>query len=154
MRFFEYDPDVVAAHYADRYPELLLFPSAADALGVLNAWWRRQLRTGLFWLAVAVFIAALAGSGAVAALAQRRWLPDAGFPLAVPVNVVLGVGGTFVLSRLWRRRTRRHLRTELVTRGVPVCVPCGYDLRGLPEPRCPECGAAFDPRLRGPARAG
>lgn len=26
-----------------------------------------------------------------------------------------------------------------------VCVGCGYDLRGLPEPRCPECGRAFTP---------
>ncbi|MBN2448583.1 MAG: hypothetical protein JXO22_17790 [Phycisphaerae bacterium] len=27
------------------------------------------------------------------------------------------------------------------------CSECGYLLYGLPEPRCPECGAAFDPRL-------
>ena len=25
------------------------------------------------------------------------------------------------------------------------CLDCGYDLRGLPENRCPECGRAFDP---------
>ncbi len=24
------------------------------------------------------------------------------------------------------------------------CVQCGYSLRGLTEPRCPECGMAFD----------
>lgn len=23
------------------------------------------------------------------------------------------------------------------------CLGCGYDLRGLPQPRCPECGTAF-----------
>ena len=27
------------------------------------------------------------------------------------------------------------------------CVGCGYSLYGLPEPRCPECGRAFDPRV-------
>lgn len=27
-----------------------------------------------------------------------------------------------------------------------VCLKCGYLLRGLTEPRCPECGRAFDPR--------
>jgi hypothetical protein len=27
------------------------------------------------------------------------------------------------------------------------CEQCGYDLRGLPEPRCPECGKGFDPGL-------
>ncbi len=26
------------------------------------------------------------------------------------------------------------------------CPSCGYILRGLPEPRCPECGEIFDPR--------
>jgi len=25
------------------------------------------------------------------------------------------------------------------------CLGCGYDLRGLPENRCPECGLPFDP---------
>lgn len=25
------------------------------------------------------------------------------------------------------------------------CLDCGYDVRGLPENRCPECGRAFDP---------
>ncbi len=31
--------------------------------------------------------------------------------------------------------------------GVPerYCLGCGYPLFGLPEPRCPECGRAFDP---------
>src|SRR5688500_1556337 len=31
------------------------------------------------------------------------------------------------------------------------CGNCGYDLRGSAEPRCPECGMAFDPA--GPAMA-
>lgn len=25
------------------------------------------------------------------------------------------------------------------------CIDCSYDLRALTEPRCPECGRAFDP---------
>lgn len=26
------------------------------------------------------------------------------------------------------------------------CTKCGYDLRALPEPRCPECGRPFNPK--------
>jgi hypothetical protein len=33
-----------------------------------------------------------------------------------------------------------------VESGGMYCRECGYDLRGLPEPRCPECGNTFDPR--------
>src|SRR5262245_50529812 len=25
------------------------------------------------------------------------------------------------------------------------CLHCGYDVQGLPEPRCPECGCEFNP---------
>jgi hypothetical protein len=28
--------------------------------------------------------------------------------------------------------------------GRSICRECGYDLRGLTEPRCPECGTRFD----------
>lgn len=40
---------------------------------------------------------------------------------------------TFILWRLDRRYTAGY------------CQKCGYNLRGLPEPRCPECGMEFDP---------
>jgi len=34
----------------------------------------------------------------------------------------------------------------------PRCRRCGYLLRGLPEPRCPECGTPFSCRLFDPSR--
>ena len=40
----------------------------------------------------------------------------------------------------------------LIRRLEGCCVHCGYSLRGLPEPRCPECGTPFEkphpPQLR------
>jgi len=39
------------------------------------------------------------------------------------------------------RRAGRQLR-----RSGRCCLKCGYDLRGLPEPRCPECGMPFNPK--------
>lgn len=63
------------------------------------------------------------------------------------------IGAMFVTSELaavqllavWsvRNATRRALRKQLADKGVPICVNCGYDTRELPEPRCPECGAAL-----------
>lgn len=44
---------------------------------------------------------------------------------------------------LFQNRIGRAIRAELNRRGYPVCVPCGYVLRDLPAPRCPDCGAGF-----------
>ncbi len=35
------------------------------------------------------------------------------------------------------RRNRSSFRKE---EDLPICLHCGYDLRGLSIPRCPECG--------------
>lgn len=48
---------------------------------------------------------------------------------------------------LFRRAVYRHLTEAVVECRYPLCVHCGYDLQGLAEPRCPECGATFDTRL-------
>ncbi len=38
---------------------------------------------------------------------------------------------------------RPLLRLQRLRKGQ--CLECGYHLIGLPAPRCPECGKAFDP---------
>jgi len=48
---------------------------------------------------------------------------------------------------LIRHRLRPFLAAELATRGFIVCARCGYHLKGLADPRCPECGTPFDPGL-------
>jgi len=50
--------------------------------------------------------------------------------------------GTFlVILRLFEK-------IVLLDRRAFTCKNCGYDLRGLPENRCPECGTMFDPDER------
>ncbi len=46
-----------------------------------------------------------------------------------------------VLAIVILRRHRQRIRK--MEQGISVI--CGYDLRGQVEPRCPECGAPFDP---------
>ena len=48
-----------------------------------------------------------------------------------------------VLIVLWLYHRRRWIALRLQCR----CSSCGYPLYGLPEPRCPECGTMFDPKL-------
>ena len=49
--------------------------------------------------------------------------------------------------RIIRKPIQRSLRRQLNASGRPICVVCGYDLRGQVEARCPECGQSFDPDL-------
>lgn len=64
--------------------------------------------------------------------------------LAVPV---LAVCGTFA-PLLLKRSLSRFLRRELLGRGVPICMGCGYHLIGLPGSDCPECGRPIDRGVR------
>ena len=65
---------------------------------------------------------------------RSRLIRIARCPFWVPV-LLLAVYPTFVLIRTIRRRVRHKLAH---------CSKCGYDLTGLPEPRCPECGTEFE----------
>jgi hypothetical protein len=62
--------------------------------------------------------------------------------LALIVGITTAVwafGPGLYLLFLTRRLQRRA--------DLSVCRGCGYDLHGLVEPRCPECGRTFDPAL-------
>jgi hypothetical protein len=57
-------------------------------------------------------------------------------------GVALVFGGSIWLCR---QRICRCLRDQLRAAGIPVCMECGYDLRGDDSGmRCPECGSPFD----------
>lgn len=55
------------------------------------------------------------------------------------MGLTVGPGAILV----WRNTVRRSLREQLIEKGIPICLKCGYDLRGQAVPRCPECGAPF-----------
>jgi len=67
--------------------------------------------------------------------------------LAVIKGAASGLIGVYALMWLGRRGIERSLRRQLIETGLPTCMKCGYDLRGQLEPRCPECGEAFDPAM-------
>jgi hypothetical protein len=55
--------------------------------------------------------------------------------------LILGLGYLVLAAVLYRRA----LSALGIERSPWFCKGCGYLLRGLAEPRCPECGTAFDP---------
>jgi len=56
-----------------------------------------------------------------------------GFAVYAILPAFLLTSAAFIRNRYWPVHEPGHCRV------------CEYDLRGLPEPRCPECGTPFDP---------
>ena len=48
---------------------------------------------------------------------------------------------TFLSFLIWRAGKRIAWRR--LAQGSPMCPRCGYDMRGLTEARCPECGSVY-----------
>ena len=61
-------------------------------------------------------------------------------------DTAVGVGFAAVIALLYTLILRRLLRNRLRQRRYAAgrCGVCKYDLRGLPEARCPNCGTRFD----------
>lgn len=58
--------------------------------------------------------------------------------LSLWLPALIGIGLRFITLGVLRLRQQRRRK-----RGF--CFNCGYNLTGLPQPRCPECGTMFDP---------
>jgi hypothetical protein len=124
-------------------------------------YWRRARRN---WLVAGVIVLGLAGANGWRAYDRWCWAAswennlqsrtdrppemdarfrrvgrearvDAGMRL---VGVLLSCVGAVFCIRHSCRLTGRILQAQ------GRCVRCRYDLRGLSEPRCPECGTPFD----------
>ena len=115
-------------------------------------WWAGHLAaalvilTGLLCFATAACISSLCIIVAVTAVlgeVGRPWLDDAMVSvIAVTGVLLLSIGLTSLCasganwlgnSTRWRSRAVRSHR----------CPWCRYDIRGLPEQRCPECGETW-----------
>ena len=114
-------------------------------------YWIRQWRTTVKWTAARVRNTALAGLlslfGAVGFA-----LVAVTFNRQVPPGIALLLGGgtvpiVWVLATvlLWRETPAERLArmSKLVTSPTVLCPVCGYNLTGLREARCPECGGSF-----------
>lgn len=129
-----------------RYPELELFRDDVERSDAMKRAHWRSMRQPMFWFGwVAVGVVSLVGATGLHALLVPR------FSAILPRWMIQSIGLILVLASAqvwslvgWDGIIRRMLRKELISCGIRVCLNCGYDLRGQTEPRCPECGHAFE----------
>ena len=62
--------------------------------------------------------------------------------VSAPLGMILLLLGLWPATMFFRGPVRRADR-----RAKGLCINCGYNLRGLVQPRCPECGSDFDPDI-------
>jgi hypothetical protein len=119
--------------------ERIRIADAADRL-VMNhpAYYLGVCATAYFGVSVAIAATGLA----------RRYLPF--LPMGatgISIYAVLLAAYYVVIGVVFHRRLTALVRKRLLELGIPICLHCGYDLRGQTEPRCPECGRGFDRKL-------
>jgi len=121
-----------------RYPELELFPAGRERHVVFHKAMRGIWNSWRFRLAYVTSYLVIFGGG---------WLLGSysGLDRRVVFLYYLFMATGITLQGHWflARGIRASLRKMASQRGVPICVSCGYDLRGQIERRCPECGAPF-----------
>ncbi|MGD2111002.1 MAG: hypothetical protein PVI86_16620 [Phycisphaerae bacterium] len=120
------------------FTEYALFSSAKAARDALDQVRREH------WPTYALLVVILVPGFVVLGSFVERSIPQFG----VLLQTLFGPGGMWLVgliaSLAWfcllRRRFRRSLRRRLREQGVPICIPCGYDLTGNASGMCPECG--------------
>lgn len=127
------------------YPELERFADANEAERLLEGYHVFRTRHVVGIIIAVLLVSAVGVLGITIPFEHHRGIPF--WSMAAPGVIIETAGVVAALEWIRFRRSRRYLREQLQVRGVPICIACGYDLRGLTEPRCPECGTAFDPRL-------
>ena len=132
-------------------PELEHFEDEATRQTALNEIGQEaaDLKSGGYWSGVGILIGAMLASQFLARWLLRFVIWPALLEEALHWLVTI-VAFALTLRWLHRSGVAGQLRTKLLASGVPICMKCGYLLRGLPlDPgRCPECGGAFDEPVR------
>jgi hypothetical protein len=108
----------------------------------------------------------IASSVAAFSFALARWVIVPLVIWALPISLprgspeilrfaIVALCMFFTIRALHRWGVRHDMRQRLLKLGVPICLDCGYLLKGLSETvdRCPECGRTIDQNVRDILRA-
>jgi hypothetical protein len=106
--------------------------------------WRDQVRwtpprVMWSWLLIPIALAVAAAAGVFIGSIVRE--PEVGVLIGGGVAPIVGVLGSVLI---WRETPAERLeRLAAAGRDTVACPICGYNLTGLREARCPECGGQF-----------
>lgn len=126
--------------WAGLFPELELFEDATAAQAALHRAKNAVLRNVRRWLALMCFIIAVGVVIGLLFVWLRRAVGIDPSWTGGASGGVSGATGVIAVQYLFRRPIQQQLRTQLNQQGRPVCMKCGYNLRGNVSNRCPECG--------------
>ncbi len=124
------------------FPELAHVESRAERKALWRAAYYPVLKSWQYWF---IAVASQAGCQVAFRLATAQLLRQTGIAAYTYVwsicATAVGAALASILT-LWliRRRMARNMRAELLKRGKPICLSCGYDLTGNVSGVCPECG--------------
>jgi hypothetical protein len=137
------DKSNLSSRWFRAFPELAIFNDRAERRTALRRA-RNNVRYAV-WLALISCAVCAAWGLLFPWLHLGRYLPFSRATItffgSITLGTIIGLSGW----RIFRRSIQRSLRHQLIELGRPVCLHCGYDLRGQTEPRCPECGKPFHP---------
>lgn len=126
------------------YPELHRIPTGSERRAIGRRAWCRCGNNPLVILGVFALIASVIVAAVPLRFALLRLLPvDEEFVYWIAVAIG-SLTGAALFRMCSKRVVARAVREEMVARGYPICVGCGYDITGLIEPRCPECATLFE----------
>lgn len=124
-------------------PEMKQFDSEADGRQAVERLTLSMIKDWRFWI-----VGGLVPAGIVLTLG---WLLREFTTFSRLVSYLIAMAVLFATYVPWlmRRSARGQselLRQQLRDSGIPVCLACGYSLKGLTTPdRCPECGTSVKP---------
>jgi len=122
-------------------PELRLFPSAVERRRSMHVFRHMAGRSRAFWYWLVLFATFyFFKDWVIVGYSWPWWLEQV-------IGFVGVIGAAAYLMWRLRPEAQRRLRASLIECAVPVCVGCGYYLRGLVSDRCPECGREIEPHV-------